>query len=134
MNPLTETLIRAKELLEVPGAWVRGSVFNTDPGGEDLYTNAPEATSYCIYGAVWKAARERGLIQPGDEHHAIAFRRKHPLSNLLEDAKETMPEHQNYRNAADMNNQCGVKVAMQIVCKAIELSIADEPTNAQHQE
>ena len=123
MNKLTEVLIRAKELLEIPEAWVRGKVFDNDIGGDNLYTSAPAAKQYCVYGAVWKAARELGMLKPGERHFSSGFGHS-PLGILMEDAVKALPDvAATYNNAAQASNNGGVKVAKQVICKAIELSV-----------
>lgn len=123
MASKVDVLIRTKELLEIPGAWIKGRLF--DNGSEwdtdSLRYNAPGATQYCVYGALHKAKVELGYPLTyhgeGDKH-------------LEQAVKDIVPSFNNQVNnlcAASYNNQQhSVEPIKALVCKAIELAMENE--------
>src|SRR3990167_1354566 len=120
-----DVLVRAKALLEKPGAWIRNYLYAHK--GVPLYANerpsefCEAAGEYCAYGALYKARHELGGSLPAS--HFVMWgqgTQALPEAVLLERARDQIaPE---YANAAEFNNknEAGLAGVQKLFCKAID--------------
>lgn len=129
----SEVFIKVKELINQPGAWITGHVFDNDLGGTQIAASAPNARQFCAYGAVYKAQHLCGVGIPPDANHwnYWGFEGGSAETRILNKAFRAMPDRGNYHNAATYNNHHpdGLAAVNRLMCKAIEIALEEEERN-----